>query len=155
MVLFIYGGDILVFRKTYERVPVRLRCDSPSVCETEWKDGCDIRNILKHYGQTSDWNLLELPPRRISANPDLDVIDMSLDLHEQLTSMRDGLDVFARFNASFQQLSALDRAKYHNDVFEYVESLAQQQSGVSSAADSVVQTEKVDSEAAKVDTEKT
>lgn len=114
----------MAFRKTYERVPVRMVDFDESRTEQEWKDGCDIRNILRHYSQTGDWNLLELPPRRIMPNEDLQEFTMDEDIQSHLMHLDAANELISSVTAEFNRLPAADRARYNNDVFAYAKDMA-------------------------------
>lgn len=111
------------FRNPYDFQPTPgLTFTQDSCTEQEWASGCDIVNILRHYMETSDWNLLRLPPRRDVICDEREVIDfVDNDLHTKLCNMREYSGIMREVRTKFNSLDADERAKYGNDYLMYVE----------------------------------
>lgn len=115
-----------MFKTMYDRDPTPgMVCTLETVTETEWQAGCDVANILRHYMETSDWNLLQLPPRRDPILDEVEVQDLdNNDLHTQLLNLERADAVIKDVKRRFNSLDAETRARYNNNYLAYANDYA-------------------------------
>ncbi|UDN67640.1 internal scaffolding protein [robinz microvirus RP_81] len=109
----------MAFKFTFYRAHNRVSFDNrdpktgksyPSMTKQEFKDECDINNIIKAYSQTGMIN-------HISANAAQGRYEDLPDNHE----LQDAIALVAQAEASFMSLPAKIRDRFGNDPVRFVE----------------------------------
>lgn len=105
--------EIVVRNKWSERYPVVQLFPEIGRTKPEFKESCDVNNILRKYANTGTWNMMKQDPRYGDFSNPVDY--------------QEALNIHIEAEEKFMDLPAEVRKKFDNDPLKFLEGMQDEQ----------------------------